>query len=131
MVLRPWTNPEAPWQIGLALFLLLAVLEGARRVGGLGFSLVAFLLAAYPLVAPHMPGLLWGPPLPWTEVLGYAIYSTQGLLGLPMRTVGELLVGFLILAAFLVATGAGGFPKGGLCPLRLDARRSGQGQRGG
>ncbi|MCX7850451.1 TRAP transporter fused permease subunit [Thermus sp.] len=107
MVVRPWTNPEAPWQIALALFLLVAVLEGARRAGGLGFALVALLLAAYPLIAPSLPGLFWGPPLPWTEVLGYAIYSTQGLLGLPMRTVGELLVGFLILAAFLVATGAG------------------------
>ncbi|APD08292.1 MULTISPECIES: TRAP transporter permease [Thermus] len=107
MVLRPWTNPEAPWQVALALFLLGVVLEGARRVGGMGFALVALVLAAYPLLAPYLPGLLWGPSLPWQEVLGYAIYSTQGLMGLPMRTVGELLVGFLVLAAFLVALGAG------------------------
>jgi TRAP transporter 4TM/12TM fusion protein len=107
MVLRPWTNPESFWQAAVAIFLLLAVLEGARRAGGLGFALVALLLAAYPLLAPYMPGLLWGPPITWREALGYGMYSTQGLLGLPMRTVGELLVGFLVLAAFLVATGAG------------------------
>lgn len=93
--------------MALALFLLGVVLEGARRVGGMGFALVALVLAAYPLLAPYLPGLLWGPSLPWQEVLGYAIYSTQGLMGLPMRTVGELLVGFLVLAAFLVALGAG------------------------
>lgn len=107
MVLRPWTNPEAVWQVAAALWVLVAVLEGARRVGGGGFALTTLLLAAYPLVAPFLPGLFWGPPLSWKEVLGYAVYSTQGLMGLPMRTVGELLVGFLILAAFLVATGAG------------------------
>ncbi|AFV76392.1 TRAP transporter, 4TM/12TM fusion protein [Thermus oshimai JL-2] len=107
MVLRPWTNPENPWQIALALFLLIAVLEGARRVGGLGFSLVTLFLSTYPLVAPYMPGALWGPPITWQELLGYGIYSTQGLLGLPMRTVGELLVGFLVLASFLIASGAG------------------------
>lgn len=107
MVLRPWTTPEALWQVVVALWVLVAVLEGARRVGGSGFALIALLLAGYPLVAPYMPGLFWGPPLSWKEVLGYAVYSTQGLMGLPMRTVGELLVGFLVLAAFLVASGAG------------------------
>ncbi|RDI95001.1 C4-dicarboxylate ABC transporter permease [Meiothermus sp. QL-1] len=107
MVLSPWTNPQALWQLAAAVFLLLAVLEGARRVGGVGFVVVTVLLAAYPLLAPYMPGFLWGPPLSWREVLGYALYSPQGLLGLPVRTVGELLIGFLVLAAFLVAMGAG------------------------
>ena len=107
MALKPWTNPEFFWQIVVALFLVLAILEGARRAAGVGFAVVALLLGAYPLLAPYMPGLLWGPPFTWKEVLGYSVYSTQGLLGLPMRSVGELLVGFLILAAFFVATGAG------------------------
>jgi hypothetical protein len=53
--------------------------------------------------------MLWGPPTTLARTLAYNVYSNDALLGVVTRVVGETLIGFLILAALLVATGAADF----------------------
>jgi TRAP transporter 4TM/12TM fusion protein len=101
--------PANAWQLTVAAMVFVLVMEGARRTGGLLFMLIVGFFALYPVYAEYMPGILWGPPTSLERTIAYNVYSNDALLGVVTRVVGETLIGFLILAALLVSTGAANF----------------------
>jgi len=108
MMMTSWIPPNR-WQFVVGLILFLLILEVGRRAGGTIFLIVVVVFSLYPSVAHRMPGILWGPPSPLSRTIGFNIYSGDALLGIVTRVVGGTLIGFLILAALLVATGAADF----------------------
>ncbi|MFC1885839.1 TRAP transporter permease [Thermodesulfobacteriota bacterium] len=92
-----------------SLCLILASLEGARRAGGFAFFVVCVFFAAYPLFAAYMPAFLNGKSFPFWRVVTYHGMGPESIIGIPMRVVGTMLIGFMIFAVTLQHTGAGQF----------------------
>ena len=100
----------APWEAEIcSLLLILLVLEAARRAGGLMFALVCLFFAAYPLFAHYMPAFLQGKSFGFWRVVTYHALGPESIIGLPLRVVGTILIGFMIFAVALQHTGAGKF----------------------
>jgi TRAP transporter 4TM/12TM fusion protein len=108
MTFQSWV-PPTDWQFALAVALFALVIEAGRRSGGMIFTSIVLFFGLYPVFAHNMPGIFWGPPFPISRTIGFNIYSGDALLGIVTRVVGEVLIGFLIMAALLVATGAADF----------------------
>ncbi|MBU2531801.1 MAG: TRAP transporter fused permease subunit [Alphaproteobacteria bacterium] len=85
------------------------VLEAMRRVGGLLLFSICLFFFLYPLFAEYMPGFLWGPSSDLGTTVRQHALGTESIIGVPMRTVAELLIGFLLFGSALVATGGGEF----------------------
>ena len=98
-----WTNFPA----GVILWVLL--LEIARRSGGTPFLIVVFVLGLYPIVADYFPGLLMGIPYTFERMIEAHVFRTEGLMGITTKIVAEIVLGFLVFAGVLIATGAGQF----------------------
>ncbi|OGA46208.1 MAG: hypothetical protein A3G25_10520 [Betaproteobacteria bacterium RIFCSPLOWO2_12_FULL_63_13] len=109
LVYETWVPVTETWQLVVAAALFIVILEAARRSGGNIFLAIVLVLGLYPVFAQHMPGILWGPPATLARTLAFNVYSSDALLGVVTRVVGEVIIGFLILAALLVATGAADF----------------------
>ena len=109
LVYQTWVPVTQDWQLVVAVLLFGLILEAARRSGGWIFLAIVLVLALYPIYADHMPGMFWGPPTTLARTLAFNVYSADALLGVVTRVVGETIIGFLILAALLVATGAADF----------------------
>ena len=101
--------PASTFNIVIAMIFLLLVLEAARRLSGLIFLAVVVIFALYPMVAEHMPGMLFGLSFSPAEAISYYIYGSEGIIGLPTRVIGGLLAGFIIFAGVLIASGGGKF----------------------
>jgi TRAP transporter 4TM/12TM fusion protein len=108
LIYQTWI-PANTWQITVAVILTILLLEAARRAGGMIFLVLILFFSLYPSIADKMPGMFWGPPSPLSRTIAFNIYSNDALLGIVTRVVGETLIGFLILAALLLATGAADF----------------------
>ncbi|MGE0225466.1 MAG: TRAP transporter permease [Acetobacteraceae bacterium] len=87
----------------------LLALEALRRAGGLVLFGLCLVFATFPLYAEHMPGFLWGPSMSLEETVRAHAMGVESIIGVPMRTVASLLVGFLIFGSALVVTGGGEF----------------------
>jgi len=104
-----WSAYPSLLHASLSLVVCILVLDASRRLGGPAFLLIVFLAAIYPLFASHLGGIFRGTGLTLLPALGQFAFSAEGLMGIPMRVVGEILIGFLILAGILMRTGAGDF----------------------
>jgi TRAP transporter 4TM/12TM fusion protein len=93
----------------LAGIFCVMALEGVRRVGGLVLFAVCLFFFSYPLFAEMMPGFLWGPSSPIDQLVQQHALGTESIIGVPMRVVAGLLIGFLIFGSALVVTGGGEF----------------------
>ena len=109
LVYQTWVPVAHTWQLAVAAGLSLVILEAARRSGGVIFLGIVLVLGLYPVFADRMPDILWGPPTTLARTLAFNVYSSDALLGVVTRVVGEVIIGFLILAALMVATGAADF----------------------
>ena len=109
LVYQTWVPAAHTWQLVVAAGLSIVILEAARRSGGMIFLGIVLVLGLYPVFADRMPDLLWGPPTTLARTLAFNVYSSDALLGVVTRVVGEVIIGFLILAALMVATGAADF----------------------
>ncbi|WP_157017111.1 TRAP transporter permease [Mesorhizobium xinjiangense] len=109
LVFGTWVPVKAPWQLWIAAAIFVLVLDAARRSGGYVFLAIVVALALYPVYAEYMPGILWGPPTSLPRTIAFNVFSGDAMLGVVTRVVGELIIGFLILAALMVATGAADF----------------------
>lgn len=92
----------------LAIFFFL-IIEAARRQAGKFFALFCSIFSIYPLFAKYMPGLLFGMGFSVPETLSYHMMGSEGVLGIPMRVVGGIIIGYMFFAGALMATGGGQF----------------------
>lgn len=103
MVIMGWSNIP----LGIAVWLIM--METARRGGGIPFFLVVFFLGLYPLVAESLPGLLQGFGYDFNQTIEAHIFRSEGMMGITTKIVAEIILGFLVFAGVLLATGAGDF----------------------
>ena len=100
----------APLDATIVAGVLCAVtLEAVRRVGGPLLLGICVFFFAFPLFADHMPGFLWGASSDIPGLLRLHAMGTESIIGVPMRVVAGLLIGFLLFGSALVATGGGEF----------------------
>ncbi len=101
---------RAPLEARLfALIIIILSLEAARRAGGFVFCMVCLFFAAFPLFASLMPAFLKGMSFPFWRVVSYHGMGPESIIGIPMRVVGTMLIGYMIFAVTLQHTGAGQF----------------------
>lgn len=93
----------------LSTILWFLILEATRRTGGLALSIVVACFSFYPMFAELLPGLLKGAGLDFNSTVAYHIMSPDSALGIPLKTVGTILIGYLIFGVCLGITGAGDF----------------------
>ncbi len=106
---RGWeySAPLLPTAASFILWFL--SLEATRRAGGTGIFLISLVFSVYPIFAGVMPGFLWGASFSLSEVARYHAMSVDSIIGIPIRVVGNLLVGFIIFGVALVSSGGGKF----------------------
>jgi len=95
------------FQYGLAVVLVLAVLEMARRVVRLALPTVAVLALLYGMFGQYVPGEFGHPGIPWASLFGNLTIAETGIWG-PLTGVSVNIVAiFVILGAVLSAGEAG------------------------
>jgi len=104
-----WVPPPHTYDFVLASILVPVAIESGRRLARWPFVIITVIFVAWALFAEHLPGVLYGPSIPWDEMANTFAYGYNGIRGMPARVIGEILLGFLMLAGMLMATGAGKF----------------------
>ena len=103
-----WSNPSWFNFVPAAIFCLL-LLELGRRIAGPWFLAINIIIGLYPLFAEYMPGIFYGKSFDIKIIVGRNIFGYDGMIGIPCEVVAKILLGFLIFAAVLIASGAGKF----------------------
>lgn len=93
----------------VAGIICILALEALRRAGGMVLFGLCLIFALYPLFSEQMPGFMWGPGMTFEQTVRAHAMGGESIIGVPMRTVASLLVGFLIFGSALVVTGGGDF----------------------
>jgi len=103
MIIIGWSH------IPLGVVIWLLMMEAARRSGGIPFFIVVLLLGLYPLVAHLLPGIFEGMDYRFPQTIQAHVFRSEGMLGITTKIVAEIILGFLVFAGVLIATGAGDF----------------------
>jgi len=85
------------------------MLVAARRTGGWTLFAVILLFSIYPMVAGYAPGPIQGFQRPPVDTAIFHAMSGESVLGIPMRSFVNLVVGFMIFGVAMQHTGAGPF----------------------
>jgi TRAP transporter 4TM/12TM fusion protein len=109
IVAEGWDLAAPAGAVAVAGVVCLLALEGLRRAGGTVLFVLCALFAAYPMFADRMPGFLWGPGSDLAQTVSAHAMGVESIIGVPLRTVASLLVGFLVFGSALVVTGGGEF----------------------
>ncbi|MCX8126003.1 MAG: TRAP transporter fused permease subunit, partial [Dehalococcoidia bacterium] len=109
IAMRMWEPPPTLFHLALATTIAILALEAARRIAGWPYVAMLVVLATYPLIADRMPGVLFGYPFTFAQVMGDYAYGANGIMGLPGQILGELIPAFLLFAAVMVGMGGGDF----------------------
>ncbi len=104
------------WEFGapdavvfLCYVLWLLLLEVTRRAGGTALFLIVAVISLYPIYADRVWGPLSGLASPIGVAAAYHIMSNESMLGIPMRALANLVIGFVIFGVALTHTGGGKF----------------------
>jgi len=104
------------WEFGapdavvfLCYVLWLLLLEVTRRAGGTALFLIVTVVSLYPIYADQVWGPLSGLASPIGVAAAYHIMSNESMLGIPMRALANLVIGFVIFGVALTHTGGGKF----------------------
>lgn len=104
-----WVPAPNNLVLTFAIVYALTMLEMARRMGGNIFLGICVVLFVYPLVASYAPGIFSGASSSFDYVVSFVNFGGDGIRGLPGKVLGEILIGFLIMAGVMIASGAGDF----------------------
>ena len=85
------------------------LLVAARRTGGWMLFGVILMFSIYPMIANYAPGPIQGFQRPPIETAIFHAMSGESVLGIPMRSFVNLVVGFMIFGVAMQHTGAGPF----------------------
>lgn len=104
-----WEYDAPQYAKYLALVLWALILEATRRAGGTAIFYICLLVSIYPMVSNYAPGFLYGDPITPEVTVGFHMFGTESVLGIPMNAFVNLVVGFLIFGVALQYTGGGAF----------------------
>jgi TRAP transporter 4TM/12TM fusion protein len=100
----------APLSGVIAAFLLCAiVLETSRRSSGGIFCLICFIGFTFPFYTHLLPGILGGIGFNLGGALRSFVYGSEGVFGIVMKVMGDILMGYMVFANVLLHTGGGKF----------------------
>lgn len=102
-----WSAPALANVFSVIMWLL--VLEAIRRSGGRALFIICLIFSLYPLIAHVMPGFLKGQSYNFLGAARAHVLSINSILGVPLQTVGTLLIGFILFGVVLQTTGGGQF----------------------
>jgi len=104
------------WEFGapdevvyLSYVLWVLLLEATRRAGGTALFMIVAVISLYPIYADKVWGPLSGLASPISVAAAYHIMSNESMLGIPMRALANLVIGFVIFGVALTHTGGGKF----------------------
>ncbi len=104
-----WEFAAPPNMTWLAVGMWVLVIEALRRAGGLVLMAVMLVFSVFPLVADLIPPPFRSPALSLHDTAAYHVFSTESILGIPMRALAETVIGFLVFGTALQYSGAGSF----------------------
>ena len=104
-------HPVTTGQVILGTVLVIAVLEASRRSVGFWFFVTTLVFMAYLVVAPWMPGFLRSPrAFTYPQLVEmFFLYADEGVLGSLTGISANLLMIFILFAAFMLHSGVGQF----------------------
>jgi len=104
-------HPVSTGQVILGTILVIAVLEASRRSVGFWFFVTTLVFMAYLVVAPWMPGFLRSPrAFSYPQLVEmFFLYADEGVLGSLTGISANLLMIFILFAAFMLHSGVGQF----------------------
>ncbi|MCB1408810.1 MAG: TRAP transporter fused permease subunit [Rhodobacteraceae bacterium] len=106
---RGWEFRAPAEVVVMATLLVLLSLEAVRRCAGWPLFFICAIFAAFPLYTGYMPGFLWGAEMSFSEtVLGHAV-GVESIIGIPIRVIADLLIGFIVFGVALTVSGGGAF----------------------
>jgi len=109
IVLEAWEIASSVFTEYNALMLSILVVEAGRRTGGNAFGIICAFFMVMPTFAHHLPSVLHGANFPFWMTMSWHIMGRESIIGLPMKVVANILIGFLIFGVALVTTGGGKF----------------------
>jgi TRAP transporter 4TM/12TM fusion protein len=104
-------HPVTLVHVVMGTLLVLAVLEASRRAVGVWFFVTTLLFIAYLIASPWMPGFLRSPrsySVPRLVEM-FFLYADEGVLGTLTGISSNLLMIFILFAAFMLHSGVGQF----------------------
>jgi TRAP transporter 4TM/12TM fusion protein len=104
-------HPVTTAQVLLGTLLVIAVLEASRRSVGFWFFVTTLVFMAYLVVSPWMPGFLRSPrAYSYPQLVEmFFLYADEGVLGSLTGISSNLLMIFILFAAFMLHSGVGQF----------------------
>ncbi|MEX1214690.1 TRAP transporter permease [Saccharospirillum sp.] len=109
ILFRGWEFQAPMPVVVLSGLLVLLSLEAVRRCAGLPLFIICAVFATFPLYTGHMPGFLWGVQLSLSETMLSHSLGVESIIGIPMRVVADLLIGFIVFGVALTVSGGGVF----------------------
>ena len=98
----------APFLGVISAFILCAIVfETSRRSSGGIFCLICFIGFTFPFYTDLLPGLLGGIGFGPVGALRFYVYGSEGVFGIVMRVMGDILMGYMVFASVLLHTGGG------------------------
>ena len=112
-----WRHIDLEWRVGafytyeiaLGVVALGLVLEAARRATGWALPVISMAFLAYAYFGSYMPDLIAHQGFSLRRIVGQLYLTSEGIYGLPMSISATLVFNFVLLGAFLKATGTGQF----------------------
>ncbi len=95
--------PLDAWQMVFGTSAFLLTLEITRRTTGLGLLTVVLIFVAYNLFGHHIPGVLGHGYIDYNHFLDIVVYTTDGVMGLPVRVAATYAFLFVMFGTFLYA----------------------------
>lgn len=93
----------------LGLCLILLVLVAMTRIGGLPLFIIVLLFGILPVLSDYLPTFLSGKSYSFWSTVTFHAMGSESLLGIPMRVVARILIGYLVFGVLLMETGGGKF----------------------
>jgi TRAP transporter 4TM/12TM fusion protein len=103
----PYVDALKPEDIAIGVALIVLLLEATRRAVGWPLTVVTLAFIGYDFLGPWMPGALRHNGIALGEFLDLQTMSTQGVFGVPVGVSSQYVYYFILVAAFLEASGGG------------------------
>ncbi|SPF81731.1 TRAP transporter permease [Pseudoprimorskyibacter insulae] len=106
---KGWEFVAPTYVVVQAGLLVLLALEAVRRCAGFPLFVICAIFASFPLYTGAMPGFLWGVQLSLSETVLSHSLGVESIIGIPIRVIADLLIGFIVFGVALTASGGGVF----------------------